>query len=200
MTVVPPPAEYGGRATAWPTVVRPSRGRVTEESVLPEPELSCDPSRAVVPLVLLSDLPVPVDPELPRGTACADRPSDDEPEGADTGAGADRAWPPPEPPLLEPPLPPSDPPLEALPPPEPPPRRCWALALGDKAKTNAADVKIARRLCRRSGTVRVIALLLLAQSATGLPSQLSSFTPYLRGGLPAVDIGVLRSVHGVPFS
>ena len=155
--------------------------------MLPEPELSRDPSR-VVPLVVSPDLLVPVDPALPRGTACADRPSDEEPEGADTGVGADRAWPP-DPPLLLP-----------LPPLEPLPRRCWALALDEKAKTNTADVKTAKRLCRRSGNVRVIALLLVPQSATGLPSQLSSFTPYLSGGVPAAEIGVLRSVHGVPFS
>ena len=155
MTVVPPPAEYGGRATARPTAVRPSRGRLTEESVWPEPDSSREPSR-VVPLALSPDRLVPVDPALPRGTACADRPSDDEPEGVDTAVGADRAWPPPDPPLLELPPPPSDPPLLPLAPPEPLPRRCWALALGEKAKTNAADVKIARRLCRRSGNVRVI--------------------------------------------
>src|SRR5262245_18450599 len=134
MTVVPPPAEYGGRATARPTAARPSRGRLTEEAVLPEPELSRDPSRVVpgvrsVPVVRSPDL-VSVDPALPRGTACADRPPDEEPEGVDTGAGAGRAWPPPDPPLLLPP--PSDPLLlPLLPPPEPPPRRCWALALGE---------------------------------------------------------------------
>src|SRR6185436_11827462 len=94
------------------------------------------------------------------------------------GAGAERA-PPPElepPPELPPDVawpPPDPPPLDPLPL-DPPPRLCWAYAIGEKANTRAADVKIARHVSLRSGKVRVIALLLEVQTATALPSRLSS--------------------------
>src|SRR3954470_682950 len=113
MMVVPPPFENGGRATALPTAVRPSRARLSDASPLAcalsaAPSLVAGPE--VPPVRLVPDDPVLADPVL-RGTAWADPLPDDDPEGASTGAGVERD-PPPEP----------DPPLEPEPPePEPPP-------------------------------------------------------------------------------
>jgi hypothetical protein len=67
MIVMPPPAVYGGRATACPTVARPSRGRLPEESVVLPPELSLEPSLVTAPVAPPPDRLVPVDPALPRG-------------------------------------------------------------------------------------------------------------------------------------
>jgi hypothetical protein len=138
--------------------------------VLPEPELPLAPSLVVAPLLLSPDLLVPVEPVLPRGTACADRPSDDDPEAV--GAGLERdVPPPPDPPPDEPDevaCPPSlDPPLRDPPPDPPPPRLCWAYAIGEKAKNNAADVKIASRLFRLSWKSRVIALFVKSKEQPG---------------------------------
>ena len=83
MTVFP---ELGGRATACPTAVRPSRERVPDESVLPEFELLPELSRVVAPAVLLPAVLDPVDPLPLRETACP--PSDD-----DADDGVDREGP-----------------------------------------------------------------------------------------------------------
>src|SRR5262245_63238203 len=94
MTVVP---ESGGRATACPTAVRPSRVRVPDESVLPAFELSPELSRVVDPAVLWPAVLEPVDPLPLRETACP--PSDDDPD--ETLVGVDREGP--EEPPEEPP-------------------------------------------------------------------------------------------------
>jgi hypothetical protein len=134
--------------------------------------------------VLLPVRVVPLDPPLSRGTARPDAGPDlpsEEPDETCAGVGVDRDCSPPLDPLVEPPaFPlPEPPPLEA-----PPPRLCCARAAGEKANNSPADVKSARTLFRRSGNLRVIALLLKRKQQRDCQTRPSHFTPYLQGVSP----------------